>query len=90
MQPNNQQQTYQSPQAQQPASVGMQPQPNMTPGQAPIGSGPDTQQTQNPQADAKPKQASKPNSTQNSLLFSEMRENMIIMNLTSVKTFLEI
>ena len=80
MQPNNQQQTYQSPQAQQPASVGVQPQPNMTPGQAPIGSGPDTQQTQNPQADAKPKQASKPNSTQNSLLFSEMRENMIIMN----------
>ena len=49
MQPNNQQQTYQSPQAQQPVSVGMQPQPNMTPGQAPIGSGPDPQQAQNPQ-----------------------------------------
>lgn len=80
MQPNNQQQAYQPPQAQTPAPVGVQPQPNMMPGQAPIGSGPDPQQAQNPQADATTKKASKPNSTQNSLLFSEMRENMIIMN----------
>lgn len=79
MQPNNQQPVFQQPQ--QPgqqqvvpgAQMPMQPQPSQQPqtGQQPMGGAPQ------PQPEAK---ASAPASAQNSLLFSEMRENMIIMN----------
>ena len=84
MQPDNQQQIYQAQQAQMPVSAGMPPT------QQPIGSGVTTGQPEQPaQTPAKKQQTTKPNSTQNSLLFSEMRENMIIMNDGSFRAIVE-
>lgn len=84
MQPDNQQQIYQAQQAQMPVSAGMPPT------QQPIGSGVTPGQPEQPaQTPAKKQQTTKPNSTQNSLLFSEMRENMIIMNDGSFRAIVE-
>ncbi|OYX41720.1 hypothetical protein B7Y94_04590 [Candidatus Saccharibacteria bacterium 32-49-12] len=79
MQPNNQQPTYQLPAEPlgQPQAIGSaqvpQPQPTV-PMQQPTSPSP-TKQPEQPS-----QRSSAPTSTQNSLLFSEMRDNMIIMN----------
>ncbi len=72
MQPDNQQQLYQNQQTQTPVST------NVPPLQQPAVGGTATAQPEN--ATSTKKQTTKPSSTQSSLLFSEMRENMIIMN----------
>ncbi len=77
MQPNNQQ-NYQPTNAN---TLPLQPGVNDANIQQPVGSGPAPNNNQPPQGNSKPsKSQSKPNSTQNSLLFSEMRENMVIMS----------
>lgn len=65
MQPNNQQQTYQTP---------GQPAPQQVIGNA------GTPQPGQPTPQPQPQKSNQPTSAQNSLLLSEMRENMIIMN----------
>ena len=81
MQPDNQQQSYQPPQAQMPASTDVPPlQPGTPQDQAPIGNGQTPPAPGQPTSTQSKQQPTKPTSTQNSLLLSEMRENMIIMN----------
>ena len=81
MQPNDQQQSYQPQQAQMPVSADAPPlQPVAPQAQAPIGNGQTPPTPGQPAPTQGKQQPSKPTSTQNSLLLSEMRENMIIMN----------
>ena len=83
MQPNDNQQLHQTPQTQAPVPVNMSPvQPNGQPIPQPINDAPQASPAQPVPTtpEAKQQQTTKPNSTQNSLLLSEMRENMIIMN----------
>ena len=86
MQPDNQQVPYQVP-SQPPAVAGQQfssaPQQVSVPNQLP------QQAAQQPQQAAAPQKPSGPTSSQNSLLFSEMRENMIIMNDGSFRAIVE-
>jgi hypothetical protein len=86
MQPDNQQVPYQVPN-QPPAVAGQQfssaPQQVSVPNQLP------QQAAQQPQQAAAPQKPSGPTSSQNSLLFSEMRENMIIMNDGSFRAIVE-
>lgn len=77
MQPNNQQQSFQAPN-QQPSTI---PQAGLN---SPVGSA----NPQQPSSQPAPK-TSGPTSAQNSLLFSEMRENMIIMNDGSFRSVIE-
>lgn len=74
MQPENQQPTYSNPQ--QPAAQQVLPAQPATPAQGPAQGGTPPQ----PAAASNQKRSNSPSSAQNSLLFSEMRENMIIMN----------
>lgn len=81
MQPDNQQPSYQVPnQPAQPQAIGsaqpqIQPQTYPAPAQQPAPGQPQANQPAQPN-----KRSNAPTSAQNSLLFSEMRENMIIMN----------
>ena len=73
MQPNNQQQTYQTPGQPAPQQViGSASAPQAIPAPVP--------QPGQPTPQPQPQKSNQPTSAQNSLLFSEMRENMIIMN----------
>ena len=73
MQPNNQQQTYQTPGQPAPQQViGNAGTPQAIPAPVP--------QPGQPTPQPQPQKSNQPTSAQNSLLFSEMRENMIIMN----------
>lgn len=73
MQPNNQQQTYQTPGQPAPQQViGSAGTPQAIPAPGP--------QPGQPTPQPQPQKPNQPTSAQNSLLFSEMRENMIIMN----------
>lgn len=78
MQQDNQQPIYSAPQqpAPQPAAISVPQQQAPAQPQQP----PQVQPGQNPQPSAEKPKPSAPTSAQNSLLFSEMRENMIIMN----------
>lgn len=87
MQPNNQQPTYQvpgQPGAQQQQAIG-----NAHPQPTPI-VGPAASQQQTPGTPQQPTQKpSAPTSSQSSLLFSEMRENMIIMSDGSFRAIIQ-
>lgn len=80
MQPNNQQAPYQTP-GQQPAPINQPLPQNM-----PVPQMPSQQQTQ---PNTTPQKPNAPASAQSSLLFSEMRENMIIMNDGSFRAIVE-
>lgn len=72
VQPNTQQPQAQYPAPQQPAGVAPIQQPQA---QQPVGSGPQDATQKQPE----PAKKTNPNSTQNTLLISEIRENMVIM-----------